>query len=120
MSLIVQQEEAPWVFVHCPKTTERKFSFGVLNLYEAHLIALISVNTPTPYQILYYTAFKVQDILSIREYYNLLVKKILLPVPIHHKICLYMSNHISLVYVWVNFMPPLFSCCETVFTIYLN
>jgi hypothetical protein len=59
--------------------------------------------------MLYYTAFRVQDILSVREYYNLLVKKILFPI--HHKICgsLYMSNHFSLICDWINCMPPL-SC----------
>jgi hypothetical protein len=57
----------------------------------------------------YYTAFRVQDIFSVREYYNMLTKKILLPV--HHKVCasLYMSNHISLVCVWINLMAPLSS-----------
>ncbi len=59
--------------------------------------------------MLYYTAFRVQDILSVREYYNLLIKKMLLPI--HHKICasLYMSNHISLICDRINCMPPL-SC----------
>jgi hypothetical protein len=70
--------------------------------------------------MLYYTAFRVQDVLAIRKYYNLLIKKIL--HPIHHKICasLYMSSHISLACVWINFMPLCLLCCETVFTLYLN
>jgi hypothetical protein len=28
---------------HCPKTEERKFNLGVLNLYETHFIALVGV-----------------------------------------------------------------------------
>jgi hypothetical protein len=59
--------------------------------------------------MLYYTTFKVQDIFSVKEYYNLLMKKILLLI--HHKICasLYMSNHINLICDGINCMPPL-SC----------
>ncbi len=45
-----------------------EFNMGMLNLYETHFIALFSVNYPTPYDIIYYTAFKAQDNLSIREY----------------------------------------------------
>jgi hypothetical protein len=53
---------------HCPKTTERKFNLGVLNLNETHFIALLSVKYPYPVSNI--TVFKVQEILSIREYYN--------------------------------------------------
>ncbi len=31
---------------HCPKTKERKFNLGMLNLYETHFIALFSVKYP--------------------------------------------------------------------------
>ncbi len=31
---------------HCPKTEERKFNLGVLNLYETHFMALVSVKYP--------------------------------------------------------------------------
>ncbi len=63
----------------------------------------------------YYTAFRVQDILSIREYYNFLIKKILLPI--HHKICasLY-SPTISVLSVFGLILYPFcLLCCETVF-----
>jgi hypothetical protein len=86
-------------------------------LSEIVTVQVLILNLPTQvactaysaYQILYYIAFEVQDILFVREYYNSLIKKILLPI--HHQICasLYMSNHISLVCDWINFMPPLSS-----------
>jgi hypothetical protein len=35
-------------FLHCPKTSERNFNLGVLNLYEIHFMALLSVKYPYP------------------------------------------------------------------------
>ncbi len=93
--------------LHYPKTRERKFNLGLLNLYDTHFKAVFSVKYfRTPYQLFYYTSFKNQDILSFTEYYNLMIKKILLAI--HHKIStsLYMSNHIISNLVWINFMPP--------------
>jgi hypothetical protein len=35
-------------WLHCPKTSERNFNLGVLNLYEIHFMALLSVKYPYP------------------------------------------------------------------------
>jgi hypothetical protein len=37
---------SPVSLTHGPKTTERNFNLGVLNLYEIHFIALFSVKYP--------------------------------------------------------------------------
>ncbi len=34
------------VGMHCPKTSERNFHLGVLNLYEIHFMALLNVKYP--------------------------------------------------------------------------
>ncbi len=58
--------------------------------------------------------------MSFTEYNNLLIKTILLAI--HHKVTLrlYISNHLSSILVWINFMPPFLLFGETDFTLYLN
>jgi len=40
--------ESKQEWLHCPKTSERNFNLGVLNLYEIHFMALLSVKYPYP------------------------------------------------------------------------